>query len=805
MFKFLTNKHFFSALKFAFKKLIAYEIEFEKGVKEGIKKESVLYALPLDSICDLLALDVVCDQNKLLSPTGPLLHSKQSRFICLKSPQYVVSEQKIKRQRTDNLEQILDSNLENLTIIPVSFIWGKHPDKQQSFFKIIFSPSWRTSGSIKKFFKVIFHGRNLVVKFQEPLDLTKLIDQQNTNEKNSLILSRYLRALFRKSKQAMLGPDISHRRTMVKSLVRNIHVRKEINQLSEGKRPKKKRLVKKAYRYANEICSDLNYPIVRTLIRGFTWFWNTRYEGIHINNLETIKELSKDNALIYLPCHRSHIDYCALSYILYQNGLMVPQVAAGNNLNLPIIGGILRGAGAVFMRRSFMKNILYSTVFFEYIRSLMMKGNSIEFFPEGGRSRSGFSLPSRPGLLSLILRSFASIKYKKVKIVPIYIGYEKILEGQSYLSELSGAKKKRESILDPIRVFKDFNNYLGNAYLNFGNPIDIESFLKVQTDDDFHIDSPLVKPEWLKPTTNILGEKIMRTINNSVAVSSTSLFSIGLLTDPVQTLDEESLRSRISLFLSLIERSDAYKEVWVTEKDVSKIIAKTEKLRFITHKLISSQKVYQPNSNEVATLSFYKSNISHLYMLYSLICESVRYVDSIQKRDMQDLIKMVYPIFSREYHLKIPKINEEEINKSLKVLTDMGILFIDSDSITKPDSNHIKFDEFLSISNICEPSLKRFYMALSVLWETSSISKEDLQLKCESLAKKLEKLEGWPYPEFSDTKKFQNFLDFMTNEKYIKEDPVNGNLTASKVTLKAKENYIGFFDNRFIDLVKSMN
>ncbi|HJM59484.1 MAG TPA: 1-acyl-sn-glycerol-3-phosphate acyltransferase, partial [SAR86 cluster bacterium] len=366
---------------------------------------------------------------------------------------------------------------------------------------------------------------------------------------------------------------------MVKSLVRNIHVRKEINQLSEGKRPKKKRLVKKAYRYANEICSDLNYPIVRTLIRGFTWFWNTRYEGIHINNLETIKELSKDNALIYLPCHRSHIDYCALSYILYQNGLMLPQVAAGNNLNLPIIGGILRGAGAVFMRRSFMKNILYSTVFFEYIRSLMMKGNSIEFFPEGGRSRSGFSLPSRPGLLSLILRSFASIKYKKVKIVPIYIGYEKILEGQSYLSELSGAKKKRESILDPIRVFKDFNNYLGNAYLNFGNPIDIESFLKVQTDDDFHIDSPLVKPEWLKPTTNILGEKIMRTINNSVAVSSTSLFSIGLLTDPVQTLDEESLRSRISLFLSLIERSDAYKEVWVTEKDVSKIIAKTEKLR----------------------------------------------------------------------------------------------------------------------------------------------------------------------------------------------------------------------------------
>ena len=80
---------------------------------------------------------------------------------------------------------------------------------------------------------------------------------------------------------------------------------------------------------------------------------------------------------------------------------MIPQVAAGNNLNVPIVGSILRGAGAVFMRRTFMSNSLYSTVFFEHIRTLMIRGNSIEFFPEGGRSRTGLSLPSRPGLLSL--------------------------------------------------------------------------------------------------------------------------------------------------------------------------------------------------------------------------------------------------------------------------------------------------------------------------------------------------------------------------------------------------------------------
>ena len=168
---------------------------------------------------------------------------------------------------------------------------------------------------------------------------------------------------------------------------------------------------------------------------------------------------------------------------------MVPQVAAGNNLNLPIIGGILRGAGAVFMRRTFMSNTLYSTVFFEHIRALMTRGNSIEFFPEGGRSRTGLSLPSRPGLLSLIIRSYASLKNQNVKIVPVYIGYEKILEGQSYLSELAGGKKKKESIFDPLKVFKDFRNYLGNAYLNFSEPIDLDSFLEEHV-GDYSISSP---------------------------------------------------------------------------------------------------------------------------------------------------------------------------------------------------------------------------------------------------------------------------------------------------------------------------
>ena len=106
-----------------------------------------------------MALAIANHENQAPSPLDKLTSSNIERFICLKDPTYIISEQKIKRQNPENLKEILDLQKEKLLIVPVSFTWGKHPDKQQSIFKIIFSPSWRTSGSIKKFLKIIFHGR----------------------------------------------------------------------------------------------------------------------------------------------------------------------------------------------------------------------------------------------------------------------------------------------------------------------------------------------------------------------------------------------------------------------------------------------------------------------------------------------------------------------------------------------------------------------------------------------------------------------------------------------------------------------
>ena len=793
---FFTNSLVFKVLNAFIRTLIASEIKNE-DLPSIDNQSKVVYALSSESIIDLVSLNIICSNNNLPTP----IDTYSKNFICLRSPKYVVAEQRFKRQKAQNLEAILDLQ-EEVTIVPVSISWGNRPEKEQSFFKIMFSPSWRPAGTIKRIFKLMLHGRNLKIQFERAVEVNKEIETKNGIEKNALILDRYLRAIFRKSKQATLGPDISHRRTLVKSLVRNKNVREEIKRLSKGSESRKRQLAKKAHRYANEICSDLNYSILSLLASGFTWFWNTRYEGIHTRNMDHIKDISKDNALVYLPCHRSHIDYCALTYLLYENGLMVPQVAAGNNLNLPVIGSILRGAGAVFMRRSFMNNDLYSTVFFEYFKTLMIKGNSIEFFPEGGRSRTGLCLPSRPGLLSLIIRSYASIKGKNVKIIPIYIGYEKVLEGQSYLSELAGGDKKKESILDPLKVFKDFRNYLGNAFLNFGEPIDLDNFLKKHVDDNYKNSASLDNSRLLKEVTSELGQEVTRSINNSVAVTSTSLFSLALLTSTTQSMSEEELIDKIDFFIDLIESSE-YKDVWITQKDKSEILSKTEKLGLIEPTLVSSKKVYRPSSDQIATLSFYKNNIVHLFILHSLICESVKFVKKASEEEITDLIKMVFPIFAKEFHLKSQIVNSETVHQAIQLLKNKHILDFDNEgNVIHPVEKNRNYDNYVSLTNLCEPVLKRFYIVMSLMWKGEAIGREDLKAKCKNLAEELEKIEGWPYPEFSDKAKFDNFLYMMMETRYFKENN-EGNLFASKITKRAKRLYEKFFDNEFLSFIEN--
>src|SRR6202000_2256243 len=142
---------------------------------------------------------------------------------------------------------------------------------------------------------------------------------------------------------------------------------------------------------------------------------------------------------------RSHMDYLLLSYVIYVNGFAIPHIAAGINLDMPGLGRFLRQGGAFFIRRSFRGNALYTVVFMKYLAAIMAPGHSIESFIEGGRSRTGRLLQPKTGMISMTVRSYLRDPVRPIVFIPVYFGYERIVEGTTYIGELSGKPKEKES------------------------------------------------------------------------------------------------------------------------------------------------------------------------------------------------------------------------------------------------------------------------------------------------------------------------------------------------------------------------
>lgn len=128
------------------------------------------------------------------------------------------------------------------------------------------------------------------------------------------------------------------------------------------------------------------------------------HQGIHIKESEFLELrrvaeycAEKRYSMVILPCHKSHIDYLVISYIFFRMGLALPHIAAGDNLDMPVVGKALKGAGAFFIRRSWADDQLYTSIVQEYVQELLEGGYNLECFIEGTRSRTGKLLPPKLG------------------------------------------------------------------------------------------------------------------------------------------------------------------------------------------------------------------------------------------------------------------------------------------------------------------------------------------------------------------------------------------------------------------------
>jgi glycerol-3-phosphate O-acyltransferase len=754
----------------------------------------VCYVLERDSVADLAVLCNVTERQRLPYPekrSGSLpVEQRRSYFdvgrrrrfwdasYSRRPPPYLLAV----------IEELRADSVRDLLLVPTAVFWGRAPHKEGSWLRLLFAEDWALTTRASKFFAVLINGRNVFVEFGEPISLRSMLDAAPAQDQ-ARRMTRILRGVLRRQRATRIGPDLSHRRTIVSRVLRARAVRAVVAAEAKEKHDKYRPGLLQARKYAFEIAANYSHAFVQIAEKLLGRVWNRVYDGVKFNHAATLKAVSEGNEVVYVPCHRSHMDYLLLSYVIYHQGYAIPHIAAGINLNIPVVGRFLRKGGAFFIRRTFAGNALYTVVFMKYLAAIMARGHSIEYFIEGGRSRTGRLLQPKTGMISMTVRSFLRDPVRPVVFVPVYFGYERIVEANTYISELSGAPKKKESWLDLLLSLRVLRERFGTVHVNVGEPIRLDDLLESHLprwreqrfDDDTR--SPAVNA-----LVNDLALGIMRGINSAAAVTPINLLATVLLATPRGALPESALLRQIDLYLKLLRASPYSPRVTLTDATPAEIVVYGESLKIISRVPHKLGDVVRMSDESAQLIAYYRNNVLHLFALPSLVACAFIGNSMLRTEDIQRLAWRVYPYVASELFLRW---REEElsgvVDGILAALAENGVLQPNEDRSAwmrpPPDS-----PAALQLSMLAQGSIQtieRYYLAISLLIKAGSgvMTQKALEQDCQLAAQRINMLYGFNSPEFFDRALFQNFIDLLRERGVIRVG-AGGNLEFDEVLVR---------------------
>ncbi|MDH4125624.1 MAG: glycerol-3-phosphate 1-O-acyltransferase PlsB [Gammaproteobacteria bacterium] len=728
---------------------------------------AVCYVLESGGLADLLALERACEKSGLPPPSGSLQYCGKrfsSRYVVLR-PLRGFFYRRPRAEGSRRLREIIaaaENHREELLLIPVAIYWGRSPDKEASIFKLMFAENWDVVGRTRKFFATILHGRSTLLRYSHALPLTTISHGGLQTAIAFRKVSRVLRVHFRQRRAATVGPDLSLRRTMVHQVLLAPGVRKAIIAEAGDDPAKQRAALENARRYAMEIAADMSYPTIRLIQRFLRWLWNRIYDGIELKHVQRLHDVAKQKEVIYVPCHRSHFDYLLLGYIGYEQGLHLPHIAAGINLNMPIVGPILRRGGAFFLRRSFRGNRLYAAVFDAYLHQVLVRGHSIEYFVEGGRSRTGRLLEPKGGMLAMTVRSYINDPKRAVVFVPIYFGYEKLLEGDSFINELGGGEKKSESLLGLIRSVKGLRENFGSVYVNVGEPIDLEAILATVDPEWRSFGAGREeRPKWFNDVVDRLGAEIMSGINSAAAVTPISLLAYVLLATPRQKIGAAELESQLQLSLDLMRRFSYSDSVTLPDWPPQKIIAHGEKLDVISRTAHPMGDVIAMPEHTAVRMTYFRNNILHLLSVPASVACCFIQGRQLEVAEIQRLIRLIYPFMKKELTLKWAAEEIDAVTLSaVNALVEQQLLTREDDWLIRPPAGSARAYQLLMLGQTMVPMIQRFYLAIALLNRHGSgvLSRSRLEQMCQWSAERLSMIYGLHSPDFFNKTLFHDYI-----------------------------------------------
>ncbi len=739
------------------------------GLEAG---DSVCFALHFRSAVDLQMVDQACQEGGLPSPRGPISRVDENRSFFFIGHSEGTLGRKSMRGQSERMTRLFDyaaDDHHDISIVPVSLFWGHQPDREKSLFKLLLSENWVATSGFKKFLAILFHPHHILVQFGQPIALRDIAGGESNRGIEIRKLLRLLRVHFNNERQAIIGPDLSHRRTLIDTMLASPEVRTAIEREARKARVDETEVEKKALGYAREIASDQTYRVIRFFDTLLTWLWNNLYNGIDINGIARVKELAQTHEIVYIPCHRSHIDYLLLSYVLYHNGLTPPHIAAGKNLNLPLVGPLLRRAGAFFMRRSFQGDALYRVVFDEYLHQMFTRGYSVEYFIEGGRSRTGRTLPPRTGMLSMTVRSFQRDSTKPIALMPVYFGYERVLESATYRAELSGSNKKSESLFDIFKIFSSFKHDFGQVTVNFGEALLLREYL------DEHM------PGWtdnkaegqdFSTLCNRLAADLATRINSAVAVNATGLFALALLATSRERTTERQLLTQVDILRQIAARYESDLST-VADAPAAELIEKALSITGLKREPLPFGSIVAATPEQSVNLTYNANNVLHVFALPSLICRYAMTHYGCTAADITAFVRQLYPYLQAEMFLPWQAAElGDAVTATMIKLTETQLLQIEPahGQVSLPAPESVEFSCMQDLSNLTDATLERFFIVLSLLKQDQHLKAKTLETAAAKIGAQLSALYGINSPDFFEKSLFSTFVSTLKAQSVISTD-----------------------------------
>lgn len=502
---------------------------------------------------------------------------------------------------------------EDVNLVPLRIVWlapRHHGRRSVSFVDIFRLADPRDPDPIRQLAILRFHPDRCWVVVGEPARVSTLAEAwESSGDRISFtefIQHRAWLALEHAERQ-LRGNRYKVPRFVRSEILHSVEFVDGVRQIAEQEHRSPESTMRKAERYLREIAASHSPYFIDLVANGIRWLYRRGYRAILYSpeSLTSVLTLGQEYPLVFLPSHKSNLDHLALQYVLWENDAPPNHTAGGINMNFFPVGPIIRRTGVFFIRRSFKDNALYKFVLQSYLDLLIEKRFPLEWYLEGGRSRSGKLLPPRYGMLRYIADSYRRGKSDNVYLLPLSIIYDHIQDVGSYAAEQRGERKERESFGWLLKSIRSLRMRYGDIHIRFGEPLALSAYIEPGADE-------------LEPLTiQKIAFEVSTRINAVTPITPTALITIALLAAEDRAFSVEELMEYIGVLCAYVQA----RRLPVTERLRSK---NERQITTILDRLLASgivaayddgpETVYMIGPDQRLAAAYYRNTVIHFFL-----------------------------------------------------------------------------------------------------------------------------------------------------------------------------------------------